>query len=102
MLQKIGEDDELLQSLQDLLLSSSRDENVDDVMKLTKAYHNYKRKYVKHLSFNSTEENLSKVIPTDQSLSNLFQPRRWSMPRCRQCISTLTRLHMMRLRRMRR
>ena len=62
MLQKIGEDDELLQSLQDLLLSSSRDEKVEDESKLTKAYHNYKRKYVKHLSFNPKEENLSKVI----------------------------------------
>ena len=62
MLQKIGEDDELLQSLQDLLLSSSREEKVDDVIKLTKAYHMYKRKYVKHISFNSKEENLSKAL----------------------------------------
>ena len=65
MMKKFGEDDELLQSLQDLFLSSSLNEKVEDVMKLTKAYHNYKRNYVKHLSFNSTEENLSKVIPTD-------------------------------------
>ena len=65
MLQKIGEDDELLQSLQNLFLSSSRDEKVEDVMKLTQAYHNYKRKYVKHLSFNPKAENLSKVITID-------------------------------------
>ena len=76
MLQKFGEDDELLQSLQVLLLSSSRNEKVEDVMKLTKAYHKYKRKYVKHLSFNSKAENLSRVILTNQSLTNWFQLRR--------------------------
>ena len=32
----------------------------DDVMKMTKAYHNYKKEYVKHLSFAQNEENLSK------------------------------------------
>ena len=32
----------------------------DDVMKMTKAYHNYKKEYVKHLSFAPNEENLSK------------------------------------------
>ena len=36
------------------------DETFDDVMKMTKAYHNYKKEYVKHLSFASNEENLSK------------------------------------------
>ena len=38
------------------------DEKASDVLLLTKAYHNFKRKYVKHLSFNPKEENLSKVI----------------------------------------
>ena len=33
---------------------------------LTKAYNNYKRKYVKHLTFKPKEENLGKVIPIDK------------------------------------
>ena len=44
------------------LFPNSVDEKADDVLLLTKAYHNFKRKYVKHLSFNPKEENLSKVI----------------------------------------
>ena len=34
--------------------------NADDVMTLTKAYHKYKREYVKQLVFNPAEGNLSK------------------------------------------
>ena len=70
-MQKFGQDDELHQSLQELFPSSSTDEKLEDMMVLTKAYHKYKRKYVKHLSFNSTEKNLSKVISCDQSLSTI-------------------------------
>ena len=36
------------------------DEKVDGVKSLTESYHKYKKKYVKHLSFNPEEENLSK------------------------------------------
>ena len=70
MMQKYGQDDELHQSLQELFTSSSSDEKLEDMMVLTKAYHNYKRKYVKHLSFKPKEENLSKVICINQCSSN--------------------------------
>ena len=62
MMQKYGQDDELHQSLQELFPSSSLDEKLEDMMVLTKAYHNYKMKYVKHLSFSPKKENLSKAI----------------------------------------
>ena len=62
MLQKIGQDDELLQSLQELFPSSSVDEKKDEMLILTDAYHSYKSKYVKHLSFNPEEDYFSKVI----------------------------------------
>ena len=45
--------------LQQLFPISSTDEN-DDVATLTKAYHAYKRGYVKHVSFDPEAENLSK------------------------------------------
>ena len=35
--------------------------NADDVMTLTKAYHKYKRDYVKQLVFNPEKENLSTI-----------------------------------------
>ena len=38
---------------------SSTDQNEYDIEMLTAAYHNYKREYVKHLSFSPEEENLS-------------------------------------------
>ena len=48
----------LLDALQQLLPSSEEAK----VGELTKSYHKYKREYVKHLSFNPKEENLSKCI----------------------------------------
>ena len=62
MLQKLEQDDELLRPLQELFPSSSADENEkeDTIVLLTEAYHNYKRKYVKHLSFTPDGEFLSK------------------------------------------
>ena len=65
MLQKFERDDKLFDSFQELFPSLSAAEKGDKVVMLTKAYHNYKRKYVKHLSFNPGEENLSKVIYID-------------------------------------
>ena len=62
MIQQFGPDDNLLQSLRDLTSSSPANENVENILVLTKAYHNYKRKYVKHLSFNPEKENLSEDI----------------------------------------
>ena len=59
--QKFGHDDQLFRSLQDLFPGSSADEKVDDMLVMTKKYHNYKKKYVLHLSFNPKEDNLSKV-----------------------------------------
>ena len=51
--------------LQQMFLNSSADEKFGDVMTLTKAYHKYKREYVKHASFNPGEENLSKNLFLD-------------------------------------
>ena len=48
--------------LQRMFPSSSVNEEVDKVKALTEAYHNYKREYVKHLSFTAEGENLSKFI----------------------------------------
>ena len=64
-MQQFGPDDNLLQSLRELTPSSHANEKVDNILELTQAYHNYKRKYVKHLSFNPEKENLSK----DNSIS---------------------------------
>ena len=38
------------------------EENEDGVKSFTEGYHKYKREYVKHLSFNPEEENLSKYV----------------------------------------
>ena len=38
------------------------EEEVDGVKSFTESYHKYKREYLKHLSFNPKEENLSKCI----------------------------------------
>ena len=65
MMQQFGPDDNLLQSPRELTPSSPANEKVDNIVVLTHAYHNYKRKYVKHLSFNPEKENLSK----DNSIS---------------------------------
>ena len=42
-----------------LFKNPSADQEIADIMSLTKAYHNYKRDYVKHLSFNPHAENSS-------------------------------------------
>ena len=48
--------------IQQMFPSSSTNEEVGNVKALTEAYHNYKREYVKHLSFTPEGENLSKFI----------------------------------------
>ena len=45
-----------------MFAKASADEKFDDVATLTKAYHKYKRDYVKHISFDPVAENLSKRI----------------------------------------
>ena len=72
MLQKFEQDDGLLRPLQELFPSSSADENEkeDTIVLLTEAYHNYKRKYVKHLTFDPKEKNLSKDLPFYQLVLN--------------------------------
>ena len=62
MLQKFQRDDKLLQPLKELFRSSSADEKDDKMMLWREAYYNYKRKYVRHLSFNAGEQHSSKVI----------------------------------------
>ena len=72
VLQKFEQDDELLRPLQELFPGSSADENEkeDTIVLLTEAYYNYKRKYVKHLTFNPKEKNLSKDLPLYQLVLN--------------------------------
>ena len=42
--------------LQELFPDTSADSTDDDVLKLTKAYHRYKREYVKHQNFTPERE----------------------------------------------
>ena len=49
-------------AIQELYQNPSADEKIVDITSATKAYHNYKKEYVKHLSFNPKEENFSKFI----------------------------------------
>lgn len=44
------------------------EKKVDEVTRLTEVYHKYKRKFVKHLSFNPEENDTSKY------LSSFFDP----------------------------
>ena len=44
------------------MFPTSTEEKVDEMKPLTDSYHKYKREYLKHLSFNPKEENLSKCI----------------------------------------
>ena len=102
VLQKTGQGAKRIEAvLQRMFPSSSTNEKVGKMKALTEAYHNYKREYVKHLSFTTEGENLSKFILV-WHFHNWFQPLCWSMPHWRQCTSTLIRQRMMRLRGMRR
>ena len=49
-------------AIQELFHNPSTDEKNVDITSVTKAYHNYKKEYVKHLSFSPEEESLSKLI----------------------------------------
>ena len=49
-------------TVQQMFPNLSVDEESESVHSLTMIYHNYKRKYVKHLSFNPKLENHSKSI----------------------------------------
>ena len=49
-------------TVQQMFPNLSADEESESVDSLTMIYHNYKRKYVKHLFFNPKLENLSKYI----------------------------------------
>ena len=45
------------------MFPTSTDEEEDGVEPFTESYHQYKREYVKYLSLNTKEENLSKTTP---------------------------------------
>ena len=47
-------------AIQELFHNPSTDEKNVDITLVTKAYHNYKKEYVKHLSFSPEKESLSK------------------------------------------
>ena len=49
-------------AIQELYQNPSANEKIVDITSVTKAYYNYKKEYVKHLSFSPEEENLSKFI----------------------------------------
>ena len=49
-------------TIQELYQNPSAEEKIVDITSATKAYHNYKKEYVKHLSFSPEKENLSKFI----------------------------------------
>ena len=49
-------------AIQELYHNPLADEKIVDITSATKAYHNYKKEYVKHLSFNPKEENLGKFV----------------------------------------
>ena len=49
-------------TFQNMFPNTWSDEKVDDIMALTEAYHKYKKEYVKHLSFDREEGNLSKYL----------------------------------------
>ena len=85
--------------LQKIFQSSSPTEKVDNVKTLTDAYHKYKMEYVKHLSFTPEGETLGKFIfDAALCLHDCYQLLLLGTPHWRQCISSLTRIHMMRLR----
>ena len=49
-------------AIQELYQNPSANEKIVDITSVTKAYYNYKKEYVKHLSFSPDEESLSKFI----------------------------------------
>ena len=53
--------DHLFVALQEMFPAST-EEKLDEVQSVTESYHKYKREYVKHLSFNPEEDNLSKCF----------------------------------------
>ena len=59
---ELGKGNERFHILQLIFPNLSADEESKSVDSLTRIYHNYKREYVKHLSFNPGTENLSKYI----------------------------------------
>ena len=59
---ELGKANKRFDVLQQMFPDLSADEESKSVDSLTRIYHNYKREYVKHLSFNPRTENLSKYI----------------------------------------
>ena len=49
-------------AIQELFKNPSADQQIGDITSATNAYYNYKKEYVKHLSFSPDEESLSKFI----------------------------------------
>ena len=65
MSKELGQGNERIDTVfQKLFPDSSEDEMVDDVERLTKAYDNYKKDYLRHLSFTPERESLSIVLYT--------------------------------------
>ena len=69
--------DRLYAALQEMFPASA-EEKEDKVQSVTESYHKYKREYVKHLSFNPEEENLSKCI-LEIPIFICFQLLCWNM-----------------------
>ena len=65
-LQEWGQGSKRIEAVfQQMFPKLSLDEKKGEMSMFTKAYHNYKRKYVRHLSFNPEEQNLSMVTSID-------------------------------------
>ena len=63
--------------LQQMFATSTKEEE-DGMKSCTESYHEYKGEYVKHLSFNPKEENLSKCI-LEIPIFICFQLLCWNM-----------------------
>ena len=61
------------------MFPTSANDKVDEVKSFTESYHKYKREYVKHLSFNPEDENLSKCVILRLIIFICFQLLCWSM-----------------------
>ena len=65
-LQEWGQGSKRIEAVfQQMFPKSSSDEKKGEMSMFTKAYHNYKRKYVRHLTFNPEEQNLSMITSID-------------------------------------
>ena len=54
--------DRMIAALQQMFPAALTERKLKDVIRLTETYHNYKKEYVKHLSFDPNNGNHSKLL----------------------------------------